>query len=48
MRLVAGYSLLGRLKERFRVPETTLVFDRGIVSDNNLTLFLLYLTHKSL
>lgn len=30
--------LLGRLKERFKVPETTLVFDRGMVSDDNLTL----------
>jgi len=34
--LVAGYSLLGRLKKRFRVLKTTLVFDRGMVSDNNL------------
>jgi len=30
--------LLGRLKDRFKVPETTLVFDRGMVSDDNLTL----------
>jgi len=30
--------LLGRLKERFKVLETTLVFDRGMVSDDNLTL----------
>ncbi len=28
--------LLGRLKERFKVLKTTLVFDRGMVSDNNL------------
>lgn len=30
--------LLGRLKERFKVSGTTLVFDRGMVSDDNLTL----------
>jgi transposase len=28
--------LLGRLKKRFKVPQTTLVFDRGMVSDDNL------------
>lgn len=30
--------LLERLKERFRINETTLVFDRGMVSDDNLKL----------
>lgn len=30
--------LLGRLKERFKVPKTTLVFDRGMVSDDNLAI----------
>lgn len=30
--------LLGRLKERFKVHGTTVVFDRGMVSDDNLTL----------
>ncbi len=30
--------LLGRLKKRFRVISTTVVFDRGMVSDDNLAL----------
>lgn len=30
--------LLSRLKERFQIKETTLVFDRGMVSDDNLAL----------
>lgn len=30
--------LLGRLKERFKIPKTTLVFDRGMVSDDNLAI----------
>ncbi len=30
--------LLGKLEDRFRCPETTLVFDRGMVSDDNLSL----------
>lgn len=30
--------LLERLKERFKIDGTTLIFDRGMVSDNNLTL----------
>jgi transposase len=30
--------LLSRLKERFKINETTLVFDRGMVSDDNLAL----------
>jgi transposase len=30
--------LLGRLQERFKIPKTTLIFDRGMVSDDNLTL----------
>lgn len=30
--------LLDRLKERFKISGTTLVFDRGMVSDDNLTL----------
>lgn len=32
------FWLLGRLKERFKINGTTLVFDRGMVSDDNLTL----------
>lgn len=30
--------LLSRLKDRFKINETTLVFDRGMVSDDNLAL----------
>lgn len=30
--------LLGRLEDRFKIPSTTLVFDRGMVSDENLSL----------
>jgi len=30
--------LLGRLEKRFKIPQTTLVFDRGMVSDDNLAL----------